>query len=150
MQVTRTAPGTEGSAASSWGSIPGTEPGRAFRERRGRRGPRLPRGGGGAAVSQCLCAQTSEAFVEEEALQGPPRRALGGEVRKALGQGEGEGERGEEGLAARERFDRAHAVRVPVVHDREVLLRPAPRLRGFPRAQAQLVAALRQLRPMAC
>src|SRR3990170_6410449 len=156
MQVTRTAPAMEGSPASSWGSIPGTERGRAFRKRRGTRSPRLPRGarsapappadgvaaassdscfrvamppparcdltrlsgdagGGGMAGAahleaggqalgqvanvgddphhaipamerveggddriQCLCVQTSEALVEEEALKGLPRRALGG------------------------------------------------------------------------
>src|SRR3990172_9051755 len=58
MQVTRTAPGMEGSPASSWGSIPGTEPGRAFRKRRGTRSPRLPRGARSAPAPPARCDLT--------------------------------------------------------------------------------------------
>ena len=48
--------------------------------------------------------------------------AFGSETGEPLGQGESQGQRGQEGLAAGERLHRAVAVGVPVVDDRELLV----------------------------
>src|SRR4029450_11772428 len=75
-----------------------------------------------------------EALVEEEAFERVSRAAERGELGEALGEGEGQRERGEEALAAGERLHRPAAVRVPVVEDEELL--------GL---AAERVAALREL-----
>ena len=59
----------------------------------------------------------AEALVEEDRLE--PRRAAGGQRRDLVGQREGEGEAGEERLAARQRAGRPHLPGVDVVDDGE-------------------------------
>ena len=55
-------------------------------------------------LSQGLGVEGAEAFVQEEALERVAGAALGSETGEPLGQGEGQGQRGEEGLAPREVF----------------------------------------------
>src|SRR5439155_23078741 len=71
-------------------------------------------------IERLVRVEGAEALIDEQALQCLAPVCAGAEIGQALGERQGQGERGQERLASAERLDGPHGVRVPAIDDLKV------------------------------